>query len=91
MKKLLNFIFFIIPLLKYNLFNFFYKILISKSKNFVYINDYLKNGIVKISSIDQNKINSINNEIELQKPQLKTLNQMYLINNETKKKYFTQF
>ena len=86
MKKLLNFIFFYnTNLLKYNLFNFFYKILISKRKNFVYINDYLKNGIVKISSIDQNKINSINNEIELQKPSIKNFSQIYSINNEIKK------
>ena len=57
MKKLLNFIFFYnTNLLKYNLFNFFYKILISKSKNFVYINDYLKNGIVKIKKLIKIKL-----------------------------------
>ena len=87
MKKLINFIFFYnTNLLKYNLFNFFYKIFISKKKNFIHINDYLNHGMVKISMIDQNKINSIVNEIKLQKPIIKNFSQRYLINDEIKKK-----
>ena len=35
--------------------------------------------------IDQNKINSIVNEIKLQKPIIKNFSQKYLINDEIKK------
>jgi hypothetical protein len=56
-------------LLSYNIFNLFYKTIISRKTNSKIILDYYKNHFVKLGCADQNLLKNIKNCLEEQNPQ----------------------
>ncbi len=84
-KKLGMFFFKNFNLFTYNLFNFFYKLLISKKKNFLLINNLINSGFEKTNiKIPDEIINKINDEINKQSIAKENFSKKFLINEKIK-------